>query len=75
MHKVKDMLWQASMRKRLMPGLVSLALVFLGGCAGEQPKPSGATVTPEQVRSHAEKAFDKLKQDEQHRSVDPTVGH
>ena len=71
----KQRLWQASRESRLMTGLVGLALLWLGGCAGEQPKPSGATVTPEQVRSHADKAFDKLKQEEQHRSVDQPVGH
>lgn len=67
-------LWQASRERRLMPGLVSLALLFLGGCAGEQPKSSGATMTPEQVRSHADKAFDKLKQEEQQRTVTPATG-
>lgn len=71
----KEMLWQASRESRLMTGLVGLALLWLSGCAGEQPKPSGAAVTPEQVRGHADKAFDKLKQEEQHRSVDQTVGH
>jgi hypothetical protein len=28
-------------------------------------------VTPDQVRSHSDKAFDKLKQEEQQRAVDP----
>jgi len=69
-----ETLWQASLERRLMPGLVGLVLLWLSGCAGEQPKPSGATVTPEQVRTHADKAFDKLKQEEQQRSVDPTTG-
>jgi hypothetical protein len=57
-----------------MMGLVGLVLVWFSGCAGEQPKSSGATVTPEQVRSHADKAFDKLKQEEQHRTVTPATG-
>ncbi|HEX5647485.1 MAG TPA: hypothetical protein VFX56_10975 [Nitrospira sp.] len=70
----KEMLRQVSRERCVMAGLMSLLLLWLGGCASEQPKPSGAAVTPEQVRSHADKAFDKLKQEEQHRSVDPTVG-
>jgi hypothetical protein len=42
--------------------------VWLGfiGCASEPPKPA-PTVTPEQVRTHADKAFEKLKQEEQTR--------
>lgn len=70
----KELLRHANRASGLVTGLAGLALLWLGGCAGEQPKPSGATVTPEQVRSHADKAFDKLKQDEQHRSVDQPVG-
>ena len=66
--------WQVSLERRLMTGVVGLLLVWFSGCAGEQPKSSGATVTPEQVRSHADKAFDKLKQEEQHRSVTPAAG-
>ncbi|MCP9470798.1 MAG: hypothetical protein NNA31_12465 [Nitrospira sp.] len=44
----------------LLPGLV--------GCAGEQPKPSPPTVTPDQVRGHADKAFENLKQEERNRT-------
>jgi hypothetical protein len=44
----------------------------LSGCAGDPPKPA-PTVTPEQVRSHADKAFDKQKQEEQGRGGDPAV--
>lgn len=47
-------------------------LVMLSGCVSDPPKPA-STVTPEQVRSHADKAFDKLKQEEQQRGVDPSV--
>lgn len=42
-------------------------LVGLGGCASEAPK-STSTMTPEQVRGHGDKAFEKLKQEEQERS-------
>jgi hypothetical protein len=64
----KETLWPASLERGLMMGL-SLMLLWFSGCAAEQPKPSGATVTPEQVRSHADKSFDKLKQEEQQRTV------
>ncbi len=70
----KKPLGQVSPERRLMTGLVSLVLVWFSGCAAGQPKPSGPTVTPEQVRGHADKSFDKLKQEEQHRTVAPATG-
>ena len=66
----KETRWPASLERCLMTGL-GVVLLWISGCAAEQPKPSGAAVTPEQVRSHADKAFDKLKQEEQHRTVTP----
>jgi hypothetical protein len=58
---------------RLTAGLwVWLWIVTLSGCAGDPPKPA-PTVTPEQVRSHADKAFDKQKQEEQQRGGEPAV--
>jgi hypothetical protein len=53
--------------------LAGLSLLGLGACAGQQPAPPAPTVTPDQVRSHADKAFDKLKQEEQQRVVNPTM--
>ena len=48
-------------------------LIFvISGCASDAPKPT-STVTPEQVRGHADKAFEKLKQEEQGRSSDPAM--
>lgn len=52
--------------------VVASILLGLGGCASEAPK-SSSTVTPEQVRGHADKAFEKLKQEEQGRSTDPAM--
>jgi ABC-type transporter MlaC component len=53
-------------------GVSGALLLMLASCAGDPPKPA-PTVTPEQVRTHADKAFEKLKQEEQSRSADPTV--
>lgn len=69
----KEMLSQASLERYLRTGLVGLVVLVFSSCAGEQPKPSGPGMTPEQVRGHADKAFDKLKQEEQHRTVAPTT--
>ena len=53
-------------------GLSGAVLIGAGGCASEPQKPA-PTVTPGQVRGHADKAFDKLKQEEQGRGTDPTM--
>lgn len=53
-------------------GLMSIMALILSGCASEPPKPAPA-VTPDQVRSHADKTFEKLKQEEQNRPNDQTV--
>lgn len=47
-------------------------LLGLGGCASDAPK-STSTMTPEQVRGHADKAFEKLKLEEQGRAADPAL--
>lgn len=52
--------------------VVAGILLAIGGCASDAPK-STSTVTPEQVRGHADKAFEKLKQEEQGRSTDPAM--
>ena len=61
------------MARSLAVGLVGLSLLGLGACAGPQPTPPAPTVTPDQVRTHADKAFDKLKQEEQQRAVNPPM--
>lgn len=55
-----------------MIGMLGVMLMSLGGCASEPPKPA-PTVTPDQVRSHADKNFEKLKQEEQNRAADPSI--
>ena len=61
-------------RYRVMGAGAVMASVLLGfgGCASEAPK-STSTMTPEQVRGHADKAFEKLKLEEQGRSTDPAM--
>ncbi len=54
-------------------GLMSLVLVLVvGACASEAPKgPSDPTA--DQVRSHADRAFEKLKQEERGRAAQPPM--
>lgn len=66
-----DMTEKSTWRRVHINGLmvIVMGLLFsLGGCVGEAPKP-GSPMTPEQVRSNADKAFDKLKQEEKNRAV------
>jgi hypothetical protein len=51
--------------------VVSLfVLSLITACASDQPKPLPQP-TPDQVRGHADRAFDKLKQEEQERAAQP----
>jgi len=51
--------------------VVSLfVLSLVTACASDQPKPLPQP-TPDQVRGHADRAFDKLKQEEQERAAHP----
>ena len=45
-------------------GLMGLALFGISGCASDQPILSGKPVTRDQVRGHADKAFESLKHEE-----------
>jgi hypothetical protein len=52
-------------------GLIAAVMMLtLAGCSSDQPKPM-VQPTPEQVRGHADRAFDKLKQEEQERASQP----
>lgn len=51
-------------------GLFALALIT--ACARDQSK-SLPPPTPDQVRGHADRAFEKLKQEEQERTAQPPV--
>lgn len=61
---------QRRMGRCPMAVMVGVMLVAVGGCAGEPTKPA-PTVSPDQVHGNAEKAFEKLKQDERSRTVSP----
>jgi hypothetical protein len=54
----------------MVVGLLALSLIT--ACASDQPKPLPQP-TPDQVRSHADRAFEKLKQEEQERAAQPPV--
>jgi hypothetical protein len=47
-------------------------LLTITACASDQPKPLPQP-TPDQVRSHADRAFEKLKQEEQEQPTQPPV--
>ena len=49
-----------------------IVLSLITACASDQPKPLPQP-TPDQVRSHADRAFEKLKQEEQERAAQPPV--
>jgi hypothetical protein len=59
-------------RLRQEVGLLSMMLLMLAGCANDPPRPA-PSVTTDQVRGHSDKAFERLKQEDQNRAVDPTV--
>jgi ABC-type transporter MlaC component len=51
--------------------VVSLALLMVvTACASDQTKPIPQS-TPDQVRGHADRTFEKLKQEEQERAAQP----
>ena len=57
-------------------GIAMVAVLFvfslITACASDEPKPLPQP-TPDQVRSHADRAFEKLKQEEQERAAQPPV--
>ncbi len=59
-----------SSMQRVMTGMVIslLGSLLVTACAGDPPK-GPPPPTPDQVRSHADRTFDKLKQEEQERGT------
>ncbi|MFZ3014253.1 MAG: hypothetical protein WA045_11150, partial [Nitrospira sp.] len=66
-------IWMTGFKKELSAAGVGGVLLAMGGCASDAPKPA-QTVTQDQVRSNADKAFEKLKQEEKNRAIDSGVG-
>jgi outer membrane biogenesis lipoprotein LolB len=61
--------WQ----RATVTGLISLvACSVVGACASDAPK-GPPPPTADQVRSHADRAFEKLKQEEQERAAQPPL--
>jgi hypothetical protein len=48
----------------------TFALLLITACTSDQPKPLPHS-TPDQVRGHGDRAFEKLKQEEQERATRP----
>lgn len=48
--------------------VIGAGIVSVTGCATDPPKPASA-MTPEQVKSNADRSFEKLKQEEKNRTV------
>jgi hypothetical protein len=65
--------WRIGFKNGLSVAGIGVLLLVMGGCAGEAPKPA-PTMTQDQVRSNADKAFEKLKQEEKNRAIDSGVG-
>jgi len=66
-------IWMTGFKKEFSAAGVGVVLLTMGGCADEAPKPA-PTMTQDQVRSNADKAFEKLKQEEKNRAVGSGVG-
>ncbi|WP_455388335.1 hypothetical protein [Petrachloros mirabilis] len=67
-----DLLRMCARRTVTLGILSGILLVAVTACSSEQPKPM-AQPTPDQVRSHSDRTFDKLKQEEQERTAQPAV--
>ena len=68
-------MWRSKLAIRWARSTVSgtaagILFVTIAACSSDQTKPM-AQPTPDQVRSHADRGFDKLKQEEQDRAAQP----
>ena len=60
-------------QRTTVTGLISLVMFsVVVACASDAPK-GPSSPTADQVRSHADRAFEKLKQEEQERAAQPPV--
>ncbi|MDH4087826.1 MAG: hypothetical protein OEV71_12030 [Nitrospira sp.] len=65
--------WMIGFKNGLSLAGIGVLPLVMGGCAGEAPRPA-PTMTQDQGRSNADKAFEKLKQEEKNRAIDSRVG-
>jgi hypothetical protein len=65
---LKKSTWPMGHTNELLAAGIGAVLLAMEGCAGEAPKPA-PTMTQDQVRSNADKGFEKLKQEEKNRAV------
>jgi len=57
--------------QRIAGGAIAgILLMAMTACSSDQPKPLPQP-TPDQVRGHADRTFEKLKQEEQGRTTQP----
>ncbi|HEX6950491.1 MAG TPA: hypothetical protein VF127_12900 [Nitrospira sp.] len=59
---------QRNALKRATSIVLGVGILVLSGCSSNEPKPM-AQPTPDQVRGHADRGFDKLKQEEKERGT------
>jgi len=64
--------WSRMQQRRAVMVVGLFVLLLITACASDQPKPLPQP-TPDQVRSHADRAFEKLKQEEQENAAQPPV--
>jgi outer membrane biogenesis lipoprotein LolB len=64
--------WSRMQQRRVVMVVGLFVLLLITACASDQPKPLPQP-TPDQVRSHADRAFEKLKQEEQENAAQPPV--
>lgn len=60
------------MRRIVGGAVIGVFFVTMTACSSDQPKPM-AQPTPDQVRGHADKGFDKLKQEEREKAAQPSA--
>jgi len=64
--------WSRMQQRGVAMAVGLFVLLTVSACASDQPKPLPQP-TPDQVRSHADRAFEKLKQEEQEHPTQPPV--
>ncbi|MBX3327028.1 MAG: hypothetical protein U0223_05230 [Nitrospira sp.] len=53
---------------RVVVVLIGIGVASVAGCAADSPKPA-STITQDQVKSNADRSFERLKQEEKNRTA------